>query len=143
MMTRLILIGLGLVAVAAIVAVGTGYTTDDFISWADREEMRHSQSVTLETDTRVDETVPTVAATEEPEVRLTTEAEGVEDVSMGDNSILTVDGYDAQQVRYLLISADMPVEVREDYLSRLEAAAGDADELGAVLSALRAELASG
>jgi hypothetical protein len=43
----------------------------------------------------------------------------------------------------MLRASDIPVEVREDYLSRLEAAVGDDKELGAVLRALRAELASG
>ena len=137
------MIGHGLVAIAAIVAVGTGYRGDDFTSWADREAMRHEQSVVLETDTRVDETVPTAEATEAPEVRLSTEAEGVDDVAVNEGSILTVEGYDPQQVRFLLMSSDMSVEVREDYLSRLEAAAGDTEKLGAVLRTIRAELASG
>lgn len=142
MLPRLLMFAAGALIIIALFAYNGLDGPEDGLSRAEQEAARNTQDVNLETETEGDETVPVAEATEEAEVEFQTEAAGV--ASAPDTpELLTVDGYDPQRVRFYLQETDLSVEVREDYLSRLETASGNEDELAAVLEALRAELASG
>lgn len=108
----------------------------------ERHELADQSDVTAETETELDETRLEVSATEEPDVPIEQSAGGPTAELRGDG-ILTVEGYDPQQVLYLLQASDMDIELRNDYTTRLESAYGDPDALAAVLTQLRRDLIEG
>jgi hypothetical protein len=140
-------IGLVLIMAGLILAVAIfGYNRipdEEAMSYPEQEAAANSPRVLTENETEIDETRLEVVATEEPDVPLeTSPGEGAE-TAPADMALLTVDGYDPQRVRYMMQESDMPIELRNDYLTRLETAYGDDDALAAVLAQLRADLQDG
>lgn len=142
-MTRPALLAGGalLIAGVALVSFG-GMSTGGDVSEARQEAAENAGSVFTEQETIGDETLPAVMAGDTPAVDVeTTVPNGTPD-AVAAMPALTVDGYDAQRVSYLLQQSDMPVELRNDYLAQLSEADDNPDTLRAVLRQLRDELAS-
>lgn len=143
MTPRLVVLAPALLVFLGLLAFLSDPDGSDALTQAERERAANAPGVVIESETAVDETVRPSTATETPEVTFQVEPGGATAPPGEDGSLLTVEGYDPQRVRYLLQESDLPVEIRQDYLSRLETAFEDREKLAAVLAALRAELAPG
>lgn len=115
---------------------------DAAMSVAEQEAAANDPSVMTEAETQSDETLASNVVNDTPEVDLQVSAPSGTTETAAVLPALTVEGYDAQRVSYILQDSDMPVEVRNDFLAQLNKADDNPDALRAVLRQLRAELAS-
>jgi len=138
-----------LLVVAVVVLIGAialfGYDSfrnEEAMSVTEQRAAENDPEVVLETETEPDETLAPSVAEEETQVEVPV-AEGEDSAGPDAADVLTVEGYDPQRVRFLLQESDLPVELRNDYITRLDTAAEDDDALAAVLRQLREDLDAG
>lgn len=120
----------------------TGMPDNAGRSWQEVEALANAPGVETENETPMNETLPPESITESAEVDLTIDSP-IEQEVPANYQFFTVDGYDPMRAREYLIDTDMPVPLRQEYLSRLEKAYGDEDKMAAVLKELRAQLQLG
>lgn len=138
-----------LFVVAIVVLIGAvalfGYDSfrnEETMSVTEQRAAENDPEVVLETETEPDETLAPSVAEEETQVEVPV-AEGEGSAGPDAPDVLTVEGYDPQRVRFLLQESDLPVELRNDYITRLDTSAEDDDALAAVLRQLREDLDAG
>jgi len=143
MRTRAIFVVAILVVIGAVILFGYSSVPDDeTLSPTELRGLENDPEVQLETETETDETLAPGVADDDPEVEVpVAEAEGATDPDAPD--VLTVEGYDPQRVRFLLQESDLPVELRNEYITRLDTAAEDDEALAAILRQLREDLNAG
>jgi len=143
MRTRAIFVVAILVVIGAVILFGYNSGPDEeTLSTTELRGLENDPEVQLESETETDETLSPEVADADPEVEVpVAEGEGQTDPDAPD--VLTVEGYDPQRVRFLLQESDMPVELRNEYITRLDTADDDDEELAAILRQLRDDLNAG